>query len=257
MIRESRIMDIDKIIEEVIGEIRGSGPRCPDGRLKSVCACEVPARLEHSLLNPDVSLAKIREECAQARRYCVAAVCVAPYYIAEAREILSGSGVKVGTAVGFPHGCMSTAAKLADVRDCVVSGAQEIDVAVNILAVKSGNFDDARREFEQVAQILQGKAVLKAVFEHSVYSDEEKIKVLQLAKECGAGYVKIQNVLSGKPADTAQIRQVRDILGRNIKIKIDGGVKTLDKALELIGAGADRIGLTATVAIAKEAEGRS
>lgn len=250
-------MDIDKIVNDVLREVQDSGTQGGAPPQRGIHAWEVPSHLEHSLLNPDISLQKILDECAQARRYCVAAVCVAPYYVGAASDALRGCGVKVGTAVGFPHGCMSAAAKLADVRDCIACGAQEIDVSVNILAVKSGNFDDARREFEEAARLVQGKAVLKAVFEHSLYTDEETLKVLQMVKACGAEYVKIQNVLSSKAADVEQIRQVRDILGRNMKIKIDGGVKTLEKSLELIGAGADRIGLTATVSIAKEAEGRN
>jgi deoxyribose-phosphate aldolase len=106
---------------------------------------------------------------------------------------------------------------------------------------------------DQIVKASLGRAKVKAVFEHCVYTDEEKQAVLNMIKDCGAEYIKIQNVLSGKGADVADIRYVKNILGRNIKIKIDGGVKTLEKACELIAGGADRIGLTATVAIAKEA----
>ncbi len=247
-------MDIDKIIKEVMEQVhvQSSGAGIP-----TACgdAFEVPSKLEHSLLNPDISVEKIREECAHARRYCVGAVCVAPYYVSAAADCLRGSSVAVCAAIGFPHGAMSTAAKVAEARECIKNGAQELDVAINMLAVKSGSMADARRDLEEVVQVAQGKAQVKAVFEHCVYTDDEKAEVLNMARSCGVEFVKIQNVLSGKGADTADIRFAKEILGKNVKIKIDGGVKTLEKAQELICAGADRIGLTATVKIAQEALG--
>ncbi|MDR3353739.1 MAG: deoxyribose-phosphate aldolase [Synergistaceae bacterium] len=249
-------MDVEKIVSEVIKELQSRPAPSDSGDPFGVRPWEVPSRLEHSLLNPDTSMDKILKECANARRYCVAAVCVAPYYVSAAADALRGSGVKVCAAVGFPHGCMSAAAKLAEVKDCIKNGADEIDAAVNILAVKSGRMADAREDFEQITGAARGKAAVKAVFEHSVYSDSEKIAVLEMVSACGADYVKIQNVLSGKGAEAEDIRYVRGVLRRNVKIKIDGGVKTLAKALELMNAGADRIGGTATVAVAKEAEGK-
>ena len=248
-------MDIDKIIKEVMEQVHAQSA----GSNMVTDACcdvfEVPSRLEHSLLNPDVCMDKIREECANARRYCVAAVCVAPYYVSEAADSLRGSSVKVCAAIGFPHGAMSAAAKAAEARECIKNGAQELDVAMNILAVKSGRMSDARRDLEEIVSVAQGKAQVKAVFEHCVYTDDEKVSVLNMARSCGVDFVKIQNVLSGKGADVEDIRFAKEILGNNVKIKIDGGVKTLEKAQELICAGADRIGLTATVKIAQEALG--
>ncbi|MDR3331454.1 MAG: deoxyribose-phosphate aldolase [Synergistaceae bacterium] len=249
-------MDIEKIVSEVLKEVRSGWAVGEKPSQDSIRAWEVASKLEHSLLNPDVSLGKILEECANARRYCVAAVCVAPYYVSAASEALRGSGVKVCAAIGFPHGCMSEASKLTEARECVKNGADELDVAINILAVKSGKIADARDGFEQIAAITRGKTTLKAVFEHSVYSDDEKRVVLEIAKSCGAEFVKIQNVLSGKDAEVDDVRYVKNILGRNVKIKIDGGVKTLAKAMALLSAGAERIGLTAAIAIVKEAEGK-
>ncbi|MDR1481996.1 MAG: deoxyribose-phosphate aldolase [Synergistaceae bacterium] len=249
-------MDIEKIVSDVIAEVQSGGLVRGKQDSGSVRAWEVPSKLEHSLLNPDISLDRILAECANARRYRAAAVCVAPYYVSAAADALRGSGVRVCAAIGFPHGCLSAASKLTETRECVKNGADELDVAINILAVKSGRIADAMDDFEQVAAASRGKTTLKAVFEHCVYSDDEKRAVLDIVKNCGAEFVKIQNVLSGKGADAEEIKYVRNILGRNVKIKIDGGVKTLAKAVELLSAGADRIGLTATVAIAKEAEGR-
>ncbi len=245
------MVDIKRLIDEVSAQVGGFMPTAYVNDAVSIS--EIPSKLEHSLLNPDITENKIREECAKARRYGVAAVCVAPYYVGVIRECLAGSTVKVGTAIGFPHGCLSTASKVAEAKECIENGANEIDVSLNILAIKSQNMADARKDLETVLDVCRGKALVKVVFEHAVYSDDEKIAVLNMIRTCGAEFVKIQNVLSGKGADANDIRFAKEILGNNVGIKIDGGVKTLAKAEELILAGADRIGLTATIEIAKEA----
>ena len=218
-----------------------------------VTGTDVVAHLEHSLLNPDTTLEKIEKECAVARKYSVAAVCVAPYYVSAAREFLLGSPVAVGTAIGFPHGCMSQAAKLAELRECMANGATEIDVALNVLAIKSGRLDVAQRELEEIVRMAAGKAKIKAVFEHSVFNGEEKRAVLTMIRSSGADYVKIQNMLSGHGARVEDVKLAYDILGRNVGIKIDGGIKTLQQAETLLAAGATRLGLTATAKIAEEA----
>ena len=218
-----------------------------------VTGSDVVAHLEHSLLNPDTTLEKIQAECAVARKYSVAAVCVAPYYVPAAREALLGSPVAVGTAIGFPHGCMSQAAKLAELRECMANGATEIDVALNVLAIKSGRLDVAQRELEEIVRMAAGKAKIKAVFEHSVFTYEEKRAVLTMIRNSGADYVKIQNMLSGHGARVEDVNLAYEILGRNVGIKIDGGIKTLQQAESLMAAGATRLGLTATAKIAEEA----
>lgn len=218
-----------------------------------VTGSDVVACLEHSLLNPDTTLEKIKAECAVARKYSVAAVCVAPFYVPAAREALLGSPVAVGTAIGFPHGCMSQAAKLAELRECMANGAVEIDVALNALAIKSGRLDVAQRELEEIVRLAAGKAKIKAVFEHSLYSYDEKRAVLTMIRNSGADYVKIQNMLSGHGARVEDVSLAYEILGRNVGIKIDGGIKTLEQAEKLLAAGAKRLGLTATAKIAEEA----
>jgi len=218
-----------------------------------VTGTDVVSHLEHSLLNPDTTLEKIEKECAVARKYAVAAVCVAPYYVSAAREILLGSPVAVGTAIGFPHGCMSQAAKIAELKECMANGATEIDVALNVLAIKSGRLDVAQREIEEIVRLAAGKARIKAVFEHSVYTAEEKRAVLTMLRGSGVDYVKIQNMLSGHGARVEDVKLAYDILGRNVGIKIDGGIKTLAQAEQLMAAGATRLGLTATAKIAEEA----
>lgn len=219
---------------------------------KAATGTDVVRHLEHSLLNPDTTLDTIMKECEVARRVGCAAVCVAPYYVSAAKIALAGSNVAVGTAVGFPHGCMSTAAKLAELKECIANGATEIDVALNNLAIKSGKWGDAKADLQQVLAFCEGKALVKVVFEHSLFSAAEKIAVLKMIRECGARFIKIQNMLSGHGARVEDVWVASCILDSNVEIKIDGGIKTLAQAQQLLEAGASRLGLTATAKIAAE-----
>jgi deoxyribose-phosphate aldolase len=215
----------------------------------------VPGKLEHSLLDPGISREKIVKECELAGQYGVANVVVSPYFVECAADILRRTGVAVCSVAGFPHGAASQAAKSAELRECIRRGATEMDVAVNILAIKSGELDAARRDLQEMLQIARGRCMIKAIYEQSLYGDEEKRIVLSLIRECSCDFVKISNALSGKKAEEADLQFVRGIVGTKVGIKIDGGVKTLERALQLFQAGADRIGLTATIAVAKEALG--
>ena len=142
---------------------------------------------------------------------------------------------------------MSQAAKLAELRECMANGATEVDVALNVLAIKSGRLDVAQRELDELVRCAVGKVQLKAVFEHALYTPEEKRAVLQMLRSSGVNYVKIQNMLSGHGARVEDVRFASEILGRNV------GIKTLAQAEELLAAGATRLGLTATAKIAEEA----
>jgi deoxyribose-phosphate aldolase len=244
-------MDIDKIISEFTKELEGNPYRMAAGEDISVNVRDIPGRLEHSMLAPDITRKKILEECANSIQYGFATICVAPYYVADAAQALLGTRVGVCSAVGFPHGAISTKGKIEDLKECILMGASEVDVALNMLAVKSGDMDAARRDLDQVMNVAQGKAKIKAVFEHSAYTEDEKISVLQMVRASGAQFVKIQNVLSGKSADPEDVRFVRGVVGRSVRIKIDGGVKTVEHAERLFAAGADRVGLTASVKIAQ------
>jgi deoxyribose-phosphate aldolase len=204
-------------------------------------------------LDPGISRDKIKQECELAGQCGLAAVVVSPYYVEYAADILKRTGVAVCSVAGFPHGAASAAAKSAELRECIRRGAVEMDVALNVLAIKSGETDACRRELQELLQIARGKCRLKAIYEQSLYTDEEKKIVLSLIRECGCDFVKISNALSGKKAEEEDVRFVRSLAGSKVGIKIDGGVKTLERALEILGSGADRIGMSATIAVAREA----
>jgi deoxyribose-phosphate aldolase len=215
----------------------------------------VPARLEHSLLDPGLTRDKLVKECELALRYGIGAVVVSPYFVECAAAVLGRTGTAVCSVAGFPQGASSQAAKSAELRECIRRGAAEMDVALNVLALKSGEADVCRRELQEMLQIARGRCRIKAIYEQSLYNDEEKKTVLALIRECACDFVKISNALSGKKAEETDVRFVRGIVGGAVGIKIDGGVKTLERTLEILGAGADRIGMSATIAVAKEALG--
>ena len=245
------MIDIERTVREVLSEL--DEPQVEWASLKEVEICEIPRRLEHSLLSVGLTREELLNECRLARTLQVATVCIAPYYVTEAVRMLEGSGVLVCAAVGLPSAFMSTEAKIADVRACVMHGASEIDLAINIAAVKSGDYTTAERDFKSALYAANDRAAIKAVFEHSIYDARECDFVLDMIGRSGVKYIKIQNITSGHGARVEEIMNVRGILGDKIKIKIDGGVKTLNHAMKLLNAGASRIGLTATRAVAEAA----
>ena len=245
-------MDIDKIVaqvtEQVMSGLSGMGAVKSD-----IPYNEVAGRLEHSLLAADMTAEKMVEGCMDAKKYRFATVCATPYLVPVAASVLRDSGVAVCSAVGFPNAAASTAGKAAEIRECLECGAGEIDISLNICAVKSGNFDDVRRDLDQMVSAANARVKLKAIYEQGLYSMEERERVLAIIKSSGVNFVKISNVFSGKKACIDDVKFVRERVGRGVGIKIDGGVKKLDHAMALLNAGADRIGLTATVSIAEEA----
>jgi len=246
------MIDIDKAVRELLADLEGSSGKSLAAACSVITPRDVPGRLEHSLLTAGLTRESLLEECRVARTVFAAAVCVAPYYVADAVKALAGSPVAVCAAVGFPNAFLSTEAKVADVRSCIMHGASEIDLAINVAAVKSGDLPRAERDFLNAADAARGHAVVKAVFEHGSYNAREKEEVLRMIERSGIPYIKIQNMTSGHGARCEEISLVKGIWGNKVKIKIDGGVKTLGHAIELLRAGAHRIGLTATKAVAEE-----
>ena len=247
-------MDIDKIIAEVTQKVLAEveSQKIEEARF-SIRPDEVAGKLEHSLLNPDTALERIIKGCEEAKKYRFANIVVSPYFVPFASRQLKDSGVLVCSAVGFPHGCESTAAQVAEIRECAANGADELDVSLSINAIKSGRIDDARRDLDAMVDAAKGRVQLKAIYEQGVLTPSERERALLIIRSSGVQFCKISNALTGKKAVVEDVKYVRSILGRGIGIKIDGGVKTLETAMTLFYAGADRIGLSASVSVAQEA----
>ena len=205
--------------------------------------------IEHSLLNPDITQEKVLAGCADAVRYGFANVCVTPWLVTVATQHVAGSSVLVSAPVGFPHGAASLAAKCAEIRFCIQSGARELDLSLNIVAAKSGQWDVVYRELCEMLNVAAGRAVCKPIYEQGLYSEEEKRRVLEIIERSRAPYLKISNALTGKKAEAVDVRFVRSVVGSRIGIKIDGGISTAQKVQKLQAAGAQRFGCSASVAI--------
>lgn len=252
-------MDINELVKKVTAEVgeqlKGtSEDSCSTGACATIPpatpAPDLAIKIEHSILNPDMTREKIRKECALAKQHKFANVCVTPYFVAQAAEALKLSPVGICAPVGFPHGAASTAAKLTEIKECVANGATELDVSLNLVAIKSGEYGEAARELKQMIEAADFKAKVKAIYEQGKLTEDEKKKTLEIIRDSGCDYVKISNALTGKAACTEDVKFVRSIVGDSVKIKIDGGIKTAAKAHEILNSGADRIGCSASVAIA-------
>ena len=238
-------MDIESIVarvtEEVYKQLIDTIPQSPAGDL---AGC-----IEHSLLNPDTSAETIKKGCEEAKRYGFATVCVSPYYVSMASEILRGSGVAVCAPVGFPHGAASTRAKCAEIREAIMNGATELDLSMMIVAVKSGDYGAVEKDLWEMVSTAGSRAKLKAIYEQGLLTDEEKEKSLEIAVKCGVDFIKISNALTGKKAVPEDVRYVRRIVGQGTGIKIDGGISDARTVRELMAAGAQRFGCSKSVQI--------
>ena len=238
-------MDIESIIARVTEETYARIA----GLKTEKTGSELAGAIEHSLLNPDIAADAIRKGCEEAKQYNLANVCVSPYYVAMARDYLRGSGVAVCTVAGFPHGAASTKAKCAEIREAIMNGATEIDVSMMLVAAKSGDFDGVQKDLGEMVAVAGGRAKIKAIYEQGLLNDEEKVKMLTIAVQCGVDYIKISNALSGKKACVEDVQFVRSVIGNKAGIKIDGGIKDAETASTLLGAGANRLGCSASVKI--------
>lgn len=246
-------MENDKDIEKMIREAVSSLVTKDTLDCKGVRVSDIPGVLEHSLLNPDTTKDMIAKGCQEARKYRFANVVVAPYYVPFAVEQLKGSAIKVCTAVGFPYGAATTAGKVAEIKEAVANGAEEIDVAMCYNAIKSGDIEYAVRDLITCVDAAKRQATIKAIYEQGIYTEDEKREALMIIKKSGADFLKISNVTSGRKACVEDLQFVRSIVGKQIGIKIDGGIRTIAKACELLAAGANRLGVSASVALAEEA----
>ena len=241
--------DIDKMVREAVSSLVTKDTL----DCRGIQPSSIPGMLEHSLLNTDATKSLIEKGCQEARKYRFANVVVAPYYVPMAVELLKGSAIKVCTAVGFPYGAATTAGKVAEIKEALINGAEEIDVAMCYNAIKSGDIEYAVRDLISCVDAARHQATIKAIYEQGIYTEEEKRQALLIIKKSGADFVKISNVTSGKKACVEDVQFVRSIVGNHVGIKIDGGIRSIARCCELLAAGANRLGVSASVALAEEA----
>ena len=206
--------------------------------------------IDHTLLKPDATRADILKLCAEARRYSFASVCVNPYWVSLAASELSGSPVKVCTVVGFPLGATTTASKVAETEEAVRSGAREIDMVINVGALRSGDQDTVRLDIQGVAKAChEGGAILKVILENALLTDGQKDTGCRLAKEAGADFVKTSTGFASGGATARDVALMRQVVGPEMGIKAAGGIRTFEDLKQMTQAGATRIGASASVKI--------
>lgn len=208
--------------------------------------------IDHTVLKPTTTLADIEKICEEAARYGFAAVCVPPYYVKDARSILQNSPVKVATVIGFPFGYSHFSAKLAEARQAISEGADELDMVMNLAAFKSNDMAYLESEIGEMTNLTSGHGVtLKVIVESGILSGEEIIKCCELYKHYKIGYMKTSTGYAEKGATLEAVQIMRMHLPPSIQIKASGGIKTYEFAQQLVDAGATRLGCSASVAIVK------
>ncbi len=209
--------------------------------------------IDHTLLRPDCNLQDVKKLCAEAKQYSFAAVCVPPFFVSDAAQLLSSTPIKVATVAGFPMGYATTAAKVEEIKRAIDDGADEIDTVINICAVKGANWKYVRDDIDRVATAarLKGK-VLKIILETGLLSEAEITKLCEICLEVGPDFVKTSTGLNGEGATVQTVRMLNTLLKGNMKIKASGGIRTREEAERLIEAGAKRIGSSASVLIVTE-----
>ena len=214
----------------------------------------IAAYIDHTLLKQDAAAPQIDRLCAEAAQYHFASVCVNPWYVPRCVKHLQGTGVKVCTVVGFPLGATTTESKVFETLQAVKSGAEEIDMVMNVCAMKSGNTRAIEQEIQALAAAVEGHAILKVILETCLLTEEEKILACQIAKRAGADYVKTSTGFSTGGATVADVALMRRTVGPEMGVKAAGGIRDYATAKAMLDAGATRIGASAGIAIVQQAQ---
>src|SRR5215813_6217793 len=218
---------------------------------------DVSKMIDHSLLNPTLTADDLEQGCLIARRYAVASACVMPYYLKRCAEILAGSGVNASTTIGFPHGGHATKVKVAEAVQSLEDGGEELDMVVNISKVLSCDWDYVRADIKAVIDITHERdAKVKVIFENAYLKDEDKIRLCEICGDLNADWVKTSTGYAPGGATDADLILMRMHSPPHVQVKAAGGVRTLDRLLEVRALGVTRSGATQTVAMLEELKRR-
>ncbi len=216
--------------------------------LENLSGKDLASYIDHTLLKPDATKLQIRKLCEEALEHHFYAVCVNSGLVSTAREVLRTSKIQIASVVGFPLGANDSASKAFETNRAVNLGAAEIDMVINIGALKAGEFNFVERDIFDVVRAAEGKLV-KVILETSMLTDDEKKKACELSVKAGAHFVKTSTGFGGGGATVSDIELMKSIVGNSVKIKASGGVRDLETAKKLILAGANRLGTSSGVAL--------
>ena len=243
--------DVERIVDagaERIGIVLG----------ETATAHDWASLIDHTLLKPEASESDISKLCEEAVQFGFASVCVNPGWVKKASEFLKGSGVPVCTVIGFPLGATLSDVKAYEARRAILDGAREVDMVINVGALKSGDDCLVEHDIHSVVEVAhEYNVTCKVIIETALLTDDEKVRACLAAKRAGADFVKTSTGFSKGGATVADIALMRRTVGSDLGVKASGGVKGLDDARALVEAGATRIGASVGVKIAQEAAGQT
>jgi deoxyribose-phosphate aldolase len=218
---------------------------------------DIAKAIDHSLLRPELDDRAVEAGCRLAAKYDVASVCVRPADVRRSARILAGTDVKVGTTVGFPHGNHRTDVKVFEARQALADGATELDMVLQIGALKSGRDDDVRADIAAVVEVAHAAgAIVKVIFENAYLTDDEKVRACRLTEAAGGDFVKTSTGFAPSGATHEDLRLMRANTSPHVQVKAAGGVRTLDALLAVMALGVTRIGATATETIIQDFRAR-
>jgi deoxyribose-phosphate aldolase len=218
---------------------------------------QIAKMIDHSLLNPTLTIADLEKGCELALTYDVASVCTMPHYLARCADILAGSTVKASTTIGFPHGGHTTAIKVAEAERALADGGQELDMVVNISRVLSKDWDYVHAEIEDIVDIAHAaEQKIKVIFENCYLQDYHKIKLCEICGQVGADWVKTSTGYGTSGATDEDLRLMRQYSPPHVQVKAAGGVRSLDRLLEVRALGITRVGATRTATMLDECRNR-
>ncbi|CAB1262724.1 deoxyribose-phosphate aldolase [Clostridiaceae bacterium BL-3] len=207
--------------------------------------------IDHTALKPDTTKKQIIQLIKEAKQYGFASVCVNPKWVKLAGEELKGSGIKVCTVIGFPLGANTTEAKVFEAVDAIKNGASELDMVIDIGELKDKNDAYVEKDIRSVVEAAEGKALVKVIIETCLLNDEEKVRACRIAEKSGADFVKTSTGFSNAGAVVKDVKLMRSTVGDDMGVKAAGGIHTREEAVDMVEAGANRIGTSSGVSIVK------
>lgn len=233
-----------------VGQVVSAGASRLTSSLGGIPDPSVAHMIDHTLLKPDATADQIAQLCFEARKYKFASVCINPTHVKLCADLLKGTDVKVCTVIGFPLGATDPKVKAFEAEEAIRDGATEIDMVINIGALKAGELKLVAQDIHGVVEVGHAHgAIVKVIIETSLLTEEEKVTACLLAKEAGADYVKTSTGFAGGGATIEDVTLMRRVIGPEMGVKASGGVKTFEDAQEMVAAGATRIGASAGVKI--------
>lgn len=210
--------------------------------------------IDHTILKPESTKDQVIQICKEAIQYGFCSVCVTPWFIPLVVSQIHGTTVKAGAAIGFPLGCTTTEVKVFETKDAIKNGAKEVDMVMNVGALKSGDNAYVERDIAAVVVAAKGKALVKVILETCLLTDEEIVTACKVAQKAGANFVKTSTGFNAAGATEAHVALMRKTVGESMGVKASGGIRSYQDAMKMIQAGASRIGSSTGVKIIQEQE---